>query len=1035
MMDEHNRFLVFRDSLGRHLMAVATISAMVAAAAGILDAADIALRLGPRLEALAVLGLCGGALGGIATVVFLAVTTLYFLAGLLGHKVLPQRHGFRRWLQATATVALVCPFLVIVGGKLFQGGMMSRFPASRLLAALTAIALPLLAVLVARVVLRVLSWSDAASERRRRALVALGAVLLALGFHLLDALCYRRLYLYLHDGLCIAALASLAIAARALRPPLPTFRRPLLAGLAAAMGLVALSALCLALLGARPSLKALSVEHTASFAAVLRHFPSPAKRPMARGAAAPYRAGDRQSSASSSSSALPTSPGASVLLITVDALRADRLGIYGHKRRDLTGQLDEWARQHAIVFDRAYTPVPHSSYSISSMHTSRFLYQESALSLPVVHPTLAETLKEAGYRTEAFYTQGIFFSDGDRVGYYRTNKFGFEETHSGAPDAAPLTEHAIAAVDRMVTSNRPTFLWVHYFNVHEPYLSTALGTSAADRYDGEVAEVDAAARRLIDYAKQRLGERLITVLSADHGEEFKDHGGDYHGSSLYDEQVRVPLLIAAPGYEPRRVQGAVSTVSISSTILGLLGISPPLSMVGQDLRPAMLSGKAPESFVFCAVHRKQGVVRMPYTLIVEPTLGTMELYDLEQDPAERVNLSDTHGETATQFESALWGFVDELGQARTWEQAALNLGKMREPRAVPDLLRIAIEEEREVAERVAALELLCGLVGQDAMPQLAGLLKSDDHRIATGAALVLSSTKDPRGTNILQDALLDPDPMVRDKASLALATLGDRTAVPTLIDTLGRGDMDMRQDAIRALGELRDKEAEEPLIDLLVDIKSKYLIVLALGKIAGPRTFDTLKRVLETDPYADVRGYAVVALGWLEDPRGVPLLRKVLREEPDIKWTVEALIRLRALGSFGFYGVDARSFEKGLASGFGKCTVRPKIIASEFLGATTCETKGQRAEVQLLSDIEGPAKILISARHLIPSVQTPIELVVSVDDKTIGTVELTALLRSQGVSVPFGALRKGQHRVILQLAVEGAFELDHLVAISLDSSD
>jgi HEAT repeat protein len=717
------------------------------------------------------------------------------------------------------------------------------------------------------------------------------------------------------------------------------------------------------------------------------------------------------------------------LLITIDALRADRMGVYGHTRRDLTPQLDKWARQEAVIFERAYCPAPHTSYSITSMHTSRYLYQESQLFLPLVYPTIAEVLGNAGYQSEAFYTQGIFFTQGEKVVHYRSTHFGFDKVHHGAPDPGPLTEYAKAAVDRIVAGNRPGFLWVHYFNVHEPYRSTTFGTSPADRYDGEIAQADAGAANLIEYARQRLGDRLIVALSADHGEEFKEHGGDYHGSSLYDEQVRVPLMISAPGLASRRVESAVSTVSLGSTLLGLSGVPVPLSMTGEDLRPAMVTGHRSPRPIFSSVHRKQGIVLLPHKLIVDPTLGTAELYDLHADPQERVNLFDIQRETAARLEGLLYGFMDDLGQVRTWVDAAMNLGKLRDPRAAPDLLRLAMDEDQDLEQRLGALDLLCGLVDRDAASTIAGLLADSNHMIATAAALVLSSAKDPRGACILKEALLDPDPQIRDKASLALATLGDSSAVPTLIDALGRGEMEMRQEAIRALGELRDPEAEDPLIDLLVDIKSKYLVVLALGKIGGPKAYDTLLNVLKTDPYADVRGYAVVGLGWLEDPRAIESLRKVLREDPDIKWTVEALIRLGALGDKGFHGVDARPDDPGLVRGFASCQARPRIVSSEFLGRTTCQTLGPRAELALHSNIDGESTVMISAKHLVDSADEPLPLEISIDGKVLGRVELTRELGTQRLNAPTGSFQKGKHMVRLQLIAEGAWELDHLVVV------
>src|SRR5262249_21256420 len=137
------------------------------------------------------------------------------------------------------------------------------------------------------------------------------------------------------------------------------------------------------------------------------------------------------------------------------------------------------------------------------------------------------------------------------------------------------------------------FVWVHYFEPHEPYDlhpgPFAGAREAVDRYDGEIRFVDDQIARLVAYLKKTRPHALV-VLAADHGEEFGEHGGRYHGTALYEEQARVPLAFATldgSGLSPHRVTTPVGLVDVAPTILSLIGIVPSARMRGRDLGPWM----------------------------------------------------------------------------------------------------------------------------------------------------------------------------------------------------------------------------------------------------------------------------------------------------------------------------------------------------------------------------------------------------------------------------------------------------------------
>ena len=131
----------------------------------------------------------------------------------------------------------------------------------------------------------------------------------------------------------------------------------------------------------------------------------------------------------------------------------------------------------------------------------------------------------------------------------------------------------------------PSLLWVHYFDVHEPYQETTFGSGELDRYDSEILHVDRELARLICELEARFEREVVIAITADHGEEFREHGGVYHGSTLYDEQVRVPLVAARARARARRASRRPSrSIDIAPTLLGAVGVPVPASMRGRDLR-------------------------------------------------------------------------------------------------------------------------------------------------------------------------------------------------------------------------------------------------------------------------------------------------------------------------------------------------------------------------------------------------------------------------------------------------------------------
>ncbi|MBN8479759.1 MAG: sulfatase-like hydrolase/transferase, partial [Burkholderiales bacterium] len=182
---------------------------------------------------------------------------------------------------------------------------------------------------------------------------------------------------------------------------------------------------------------------------------------------------------------------------------------------------------------------------------------------------------------------------------------------------------------------------MHLFEPHEPYVShpgREFGRDARSRYESECAAADASIGALRDAVTALRGE-VAWVVSADHGEEFGEHGGAFHGTSVYGEQVRVPLVVVVPGLSPRAVDAPVSLVDVMPTILGGVGVPRPPRVMGDDLGP-MIYGHAWRRPVFSETGSLRRVTLAREALIADLADGALELYDLDRDPRERANLAD-----------------------------------------------------------------------------------------------------------------------------------------------------------------------------------------------------------------------------------------------------------------------------------------------------------------------------------------------------------------------------------------------------------
>ena len=381
------------------------------------------------------------------------------------------------------------------------------------------------------------------------------------------------------------------------------------------------------------------------------------------------------------------------MLVTLDTTRADRLSCYGYDTE--TSPAIDLLASEGVLFTQALsqaavTPVSHASILTGRWpyeHGLRVMHGRSENRLPDEAITLAEVLRSDGYATGAFVSA-----------FPVTAEFGFEQgfdafdagflpddlsdlvSAGGAVNTGSVQRRAGPTVDLALEwwrgTNGPRFLWLHLFDPHDARLPAPDRFIAPYRplpdteaewllamYDIEIAYMDAELGRLFEELRNGPGwERTVVALTSDHGEGLGDHDWWTHGV-LYQEQIRVPLILHAPGFEAgRRVDAMVRTIDLMPTVLELVALPqrswPPMD--GVSLVPlGTASGSAPTGFTDFAY--SDSVNRMTYhmTKTIKDEKDDLlfalvdgrwkyvhhlleeeesELYDLMEDPGELVNL-------------------------------------------------------------------------------------------------------------------------------------------------------------------------------------------------------------------------------------------------------------------------------------------------------------------------------------------------------------------------------------------------------------
>lgn len=380
----------------------------------------------------------------------------------------------------------------------------------------------------------------------------------------------------------------------------------------------------------------------------------------------------------------PSTTEGNILLISIDTLRADHMATYGYARRT-TPNVDEFF-SHADVFERAYATSSYTSASMISVlsgllpqhHRVRLFDQLVSDDVRLITEMLPER-----FQVTAFVSNGVLSDAGlgiaSRFDHFDESMVWRSDPPQLERDADATTDAALDWLDAEYDRSRPLFMWVHYMDPHRPYDPPSPWDSKFDRdlegenapehvlnhkqqaraasafefidnYDREIAYTDAAVGRLLDRFSAIVGlDGAMVVFTADHGETLAERykGSFQHASAVYEEQVRVPLMVRVAGSRARRVAIPVSGIDVLPTMLSFAGVRVPTALTGVDLlEPAALKEDRvvfSESLSSPWRPQKRAATRANEKWVVglsreDGRVSTRSLYDLNADPGETAAL-------------------------------------------------------------------------------------------------------------------------------------------------------------------------------------------------------------------------------------------------------------------------------------------------------------------------------------------------------------------------------------------------------------
>lgn len=393
----------------------------------------------------------------------------------------------------------------------------------------------------------------------------------------------------------------------------------------------------------------------------------------------------------------PTAP-PNVLVFLIDTLRPDHLGCYGYNR-DTSPNVDALAAE-GLRFTEMISQSSWTRPAVASLLTSTYpAVHEAKDRLDVLRsdlPTLAETFQVAGYQTQGFMCNpNCLPAWGFDRGFAR---FLDLDSYTINPDKdKDAVDAVVAALERDAGS--PWFYYVHVVGPHEPYeppapYDTQFAPDAADDnaehataralYDGEIGFTDLQFGRVVDTMK-RLGiyDNSLIVVTSDHGEEFWEHGGTGHGSTLFDEQIRIPFIMKLPQSELAGtvVDGVCQIIDVAPTIFEALELPRPASFQGSSLTGLVRGELRDQPFAYSSLffdkYSAHGARSREFKYINDSEKNLLSWFDLLADPGELHPL-----ESPPEDQRALARFASQIAASGNDGLHILVTGSLKEPHTI-----------------------------------------------------------------------------------------------------------------------------------------------------------------------------------------------------------------------------------------------------------------------------------------------------------------------------------------------------------------
>ena len=397
-------------------------------------------------------------------------------------------------------------------------------------------------------------------------------------------------------------------------------------------------------------------------------------------------------------------PRPSIVVITVDALRADHLGIYGYSKAT-SHNIDQLLAE-GLRFERAWTPEPLTGPAMCSMVTGLEPHAHAAtrngLRMKTGLNSLPKTLADNGWKTAAFVGTWTLKNNLTLLGEHfetygerleRRRWFGILNSEATCED---VTDDALEWLgeERKKGPEKPFFLWVHYIEPHAPYrfhqeYADQIGVNQdkltkKDRYDTEIAATDVSIARLLAGVRQVVDDKdLLVVLTADHGESLGEHNYWGHGRYLYEPSLRIPLGMTWKGViPPGTVSSQATLLDLMPTLLELVGVEAPEDLPGMSWAKTMNGAAEIAERVGCyqahrgAVHgdsardsdKKRskgllwvGVINGDRKEIVKVSRQVVQVYDLASDPGELDTLASVNASPSDDLAACLARVSKGLG--------------------------------------------------------------------------------------------------------------------------------------------------------------------------------------------------------------------------------------------------------------------------------------------------------------------------------------------------------------------------------------